>query len=73
LEALIMSSPMIAPGERRWLSLGEVAETLGLSIHTFRKIRARGGGPRAVKMGKQFRVHVDDLAAWERRNREAGN
>jgi excisionase family DNA binding protein len=66
-----MASPVITPGDRRWLSLEEVAETLGLSIHTVRKIRAKGDGPRAVRLGKQLRVHVDDLAAWEHERREA--
>ncbi len=66
-----MTSPTIAPGQRRWLSLPEVAEMLGLSVHTFRKIRHRGDGPRGVMMGRQLRFHVDDIERWERERREA--
>lgn len=59
--------------ERRWFSLEEVADMAGLSIHTLRKIRARGAGPKAVRLGKQLRVHANDLADWERQRRlEAG-
>jgi hypothetical protein len=44
---------------------------LGLSVHTFRKIRHRGDGPRGVMMGRQLRFHVDDIERWERERREA--
>lgn len=59
--------------ERRqmWFSTPEVSERLGLPIDTFRKIRARGLGPRGVMMGRQLRFHVDDLEQWERERREA--
>ena len=66
-----MASQSISPGQRRWLSLPEVAEMLGLSVHTFRKIRHRGDGPRGVMMGRQLRFHVDDIERWERERREA--
>ena len=66
-----MQIPAISPGQRRWLSLPEVADMLGLPIDTFRKIRARGQGPHGVMMGRQLRFHVDDLAKWERERREA--
>ncbi len=64
-------STQIAPGQRRWLSLREVAESAGLPIDTFRKIRARGQGPRGVMMGRQLRFHVEDVEQWERDRREA--
>ena len=66
-----MASSVISPGERRWLSLEEIADSMGLSIHTLRKLRAQGKGPRAVRLGKQLRVHVDDLQAWEAERRES--
>lgn len=63
----------VAPGQRRWLSLPEVAENLGLPIDTFRKIRARGQGPRGVLMGRQLRFHVEDVEEWERERRSSAS
>ncbi|MGW7094294.1 helix-turn-helix domain-containing protein [Streptomyces sp. NPDC054874] len=48
--------------EQELYSVGEVAELLGLHVRTVRNY-VRDGRLKAVRIGKQYRVHKEDLAA----------
>ncbi|MEU0098827.1 helix-turn-helix domain-containing protein [Streptomyces sp. NPDC006267] len=53
--------------ERELYSVGEVAELLGLHVRTVRNY-VRDGRLRAVRIGRQYRVSKDDLAALTHRS-----
>ncbi|HWB74869.1 MAG TPA: helix-turn-helix domain-containing protein [Nannocystaceae bacterium] len=40
------------------------AELVGLSPHTLKKLRQRGGGPRYCKLGRRVVYRIADLRAW---------
>ena len=42
----------------------QAADYTGLSVHTLRTKRCRGGGPPFVKMGRSVRYKLSDLNAW---------
>ncbi|MEU4180287.1 helix-turn-helix domain-containing protein [Streptomyces sp. NPDC026589] len=48
--------------ERELYSVGEVAELLGLHVRTVRNY-VRDGRLKAVRIGKQYRIYKEDLAA----------
>jgi excisionase family DNA binding protein len=50
----------------RWHSVEEVAEQLGLHVRTVRGY-VRDGRLPAVRIGKQYRIAAEDLAAFTRR------
>jgi excisionase family DNA binding protein len=49
-----------------WLTVEQVAERLQVPVKTVRYWRHLGTGPRAVRVGRFIRYHIDDLAKWER-------
>lgn len=54
-------------GSRRWLSVKDIAEDLGVSLHTVYKWSARGQPdfPRAVRLANGgLRVRVDWYETW---------
>ncbi|NGN83168.1 helix-turn-helix domain-containing protein [Arthrobacter silviterrae] len=53
-----------APVERL-VSVEEVAERLGIKVHTLYLWRTKGKGPRAVRVGKYLRYRWMDVLAWE--------
>jgi predicted DNA-binding transcriptional regulator AlpA len=42
----------------------QVAKRYGLSFHTLRKLRGRGGGPEFIKIGRAARYCAADVEAW---------
>jgi excisionase family DNA binding protein len=46
-----------------YLTIRQTAEKLNLSTDTIRRLIRAGSLP-AVKLGGQWRVHVDELTAW---------
>lgn len=48
----------------RLLSIGDVADVLGVSINTIYAWRATGHGPRAAKIGKHLRFRKSDVEAY---------
>jgi excisionase family DNA binding protein len=56
-----------------WLTPQKAASYLGCHPDTLRRWRREGCGPRCSKRGKFIRYHVDDLDAWLRSLRAAGN
>ena len=47
----------------------EVAQTLGVSVHTVRYWRYSGTGPPSIKVGRVVRFDPNDLADWLNANR----
>ena len=56
-----------------WLTIEQFAGRLQTTVQAVYKLRHLGKAPRAAKVGKSLRFHVDDVAAWERDQREAGH
>ncbi|MGR4892700.1 helix-turn-helix domain-containing protein [Sphingopyxis sp. LARHCG72] len=56
-----------------FLGPAEAAHYLGLSERTLREYRSKGTGPEFRRHGNKLRYHVDDLIAWSRRPRRAGD
>jgi predicted DNA-binding transcriptional regulator AlpA len=55
------------PGPGRWLSIQQIAEDLGISVHTAYKWSARGGPyfPRTIRLRNgNIRVRRDWYEAW---------
>lgn len=46
------------------LTTDEAAAYLRLHPFTLRNWRTRGGGPRAVKVGRSVRYRLSDIEAW---------
>ena len=46
------------------LSVQELAEYLGVPIATVYRWRARGGGPRGLKVGRHGKYRVTDVTSW---------
>jgi excisionase family DNA binding protein len=58
---------------RRYLSIVEAADYLGVSVKTLRHWRFVGSGPVARKFGRNLRYHVRDLDAWADSRRDGGS
>lgn len=52
----------------RLLSMRELADLVGVSYATVRQWRARGSGPRGIRVGRHVRFRPDDIDAWLERN-----
>lgn len=50
---------------RRFLSIAEVSERLGVPEHTLRHWRTKRTGPQWVRIGKYVRYPSDLLEEWE--------
>ena len=59
------------PDDDRLMTLAEVCEHLGISIHTGYAWRQRGYGPPGAKVGQAVRFRRADVDAWfdEQRDR----
>ncbi len=51
-------------GWDRLLTLPEVADYIGVPLHTLYGWRSRSAGPRGIKVGKHVRVRRGDLETW---------
>jgi excisionase family DNA binding protein len=50
---------------KRWYTLQEACEIIGVTRSTFDKWRAKGVAPRALKLPNgSLRIEVEDLDAW---------
>lgn len=47
-----------------YLSTKQAAAFTGFTANVFEHHRARGEGPRASKIGQQYRYNINDLRAW---------
>jgi len=56
-----------------FLSPAQAAHYLGLTVRTLQKHRSKRTGPAFCRHGNNVRYHVDDLIAWSRRMRRAGD
>ncbi len=54
-----------------WLTIEQLADRWQTTVAAVYKLRNRGSTPKAIKVGKSLRFHVDDVTAWERERREA--
>jgi len=50
--------------KREWIKADEVAEMLGVSVHTVRSWRLRGSGPPAYRMNAAVRYDRDEVEDW---------
>ncbi len=50
--------------EPRWLNTPQSAQYCGNHRDTLRKLRATGGGPKYVRLGRQYRYRTDWLDEW---------
>ena len=48
----------------RLLTDRQISQRYGLSFHTLRKLRVRGGGPPFIKIGRSVRYRSSDIEAW---------
>jgi predicted DNA-binding transcriptional regulator AlpA len=52
-------------GQKRWYTLVEACEIIGVTRSTFDKWRVKGVAPRALKLPNgSLRIEVEDLEAW---------
>jgi excisionase family DNA binding protein len=54
-----------------WLTVEDVADRYGVPLRTVYDWRLRNYGPRAVKIGRHLRYHLDDVVTFEQRLRDA--
>lgn len=59
--------------ESPYLDPGQAAHYLGLTERTLRAYRKKQTGPEYRRHGNNVRYHIDDLDAWSRRPRRAGD
>jgi excisionase family DNA binding protein len=52
-----------------WLTIEQLAERWQKPLQTLYKLRQRGKTPPAVKLGRTLRFHIDDVTAYEERQR----
>ncbi|MGY1736858.1 helix-turn-helix domain-containing protein [Geodermatophilus sp. SYSU D00684] len=55
-----------------WLSLEQIAEELGLPLHTLYQQRTKGTGVPGYRIGRHVRVRRSDLEAWLEQRRDRG-
>ncbi len=56
----------------RMLTLTQLAERLNVSPKVIYGLRYRGEAPPAIRVGRELRFAVDDVAAWEQSRRDNG-
>jgi len=61
-----MQSQSAATGDSPWLSIDELAERYQVPAATVRYWRHLGTGPKASKIGRFVRYHIEDVLSWER-------
>ncbi len=54
-----------------WLTIEQLADRWQTTVAAVYKLRSRGSTPKAIKVGKSLRFHLDDVQAFERQRREA--
>ncbi len=54
-----------------WLTTPQLAERWQTTEQALLKLRHLGKTPRAIKIGKSLRWHIDDVTAFETQRREA--
>lgn len=54
------------------LNESEVADALGLKVHTLRRWRLLSKGPKYLKLGSAVRYSPGDIACWIESNRQGG-
>jgi excisionase family DNA binding protein len=52
----------------KYLSFTEIAELLGIPARTVYHLNQAGDGPKAVRVGRAFRVAQSDLESWLKNN-----
>ena len=56
---------LMGKDEKRWFTLEEVCEVIGVTRSTFDKWRAKGAAPRMLRLPNgSLRIEVEDLNAW---------
>lgn len=55
-----------ATDDSPYLTIDDLAERYRIPVQTVRYWRVRGNGPKAIRIGRFVRYHVDDVLAWER-------
>jgi DNA-binding transcriptional MerR regulator len=65
-----MTADMVV--ERRWMSAEEVADALGVSVHTVRSWRRRGQGPPFYRMFTAIRYDRAEVRTWHRATHHPG-
>ena len=48
----------------RWLSVGEIAEYLGVPVKTIYEWRQTGRGPVGLRIGRHVKFRISDVQAW---------
>ena len=59
-----MQNPTRADREPRLLTATELADFLSIPLGTLYQWRSRGGGPRAIRVGKYLRYKMADVDAF---------
>lgn len=54
------------------LTLGEVADVLGVPPSTLHQWKWKGTGPRWLKVGRHLRMRPEDLESWLEASAQAG-
>ena len=49
---------------KKFLTYAEISEHIQIPLRTLYFLNSNGLGPRTYKIGKAFRVHISDYAAW---------
>jgi predicted DNA-binding transcriptional regulator AlpA len=51
-----------------YMSFPQIAEDLGVPLRTIYFLNQQGQGPKAIKIGRTFRVAVEDYESWKSEN-----
>jgi excisionase family DNA binding protein len=69
-----MDDDIVRAGRARqghpFLSTGQAAFYLGLSLRTLQTLRSSGAGPAFRRHGRHVLYHIEDLESWSRARRE---
>jgi len=49
---------------KKFLTYAEISDHIQIPLRTLYFLHSNGLGPRTYKIGKAFRVHIGDYAAW---------
>lgn len=51
-----------------YMSFPQIAEDLGVPLRTIYFLNQQGQGPKAIKVGRTFRVAKEDYESWKSEN-----
>jgi excisionase family DNA binding protein len=66
------ASDLSRPAVVRMWTVQDVADFLGVPVRTLYEWRTKGYGPEGIKVGRHVRYFAEDVYAWVKSQRQAG-